>query len=316
MAIALFRRGCIGRAHLVMAASLMALLVVANCGALPSPPGAGAPKAPVDFALLAHLAELYRSVRYETTADAVHKAWEGYFQAVAVLDLPRTENRYLLGTLPGGKRQEIVVRGTANFRNAVFDAEVAKSWNEELELRLHVGFERMALAVYEDLKPRLIPDAEMVIFGHSLGAAEAVILGMLLQHDGYNVTAIYASGQPKVTDQLGAERWANLPVLRISCEGDPVPFLPPRIAASREPFVHLGPEIMLLDGPAYVSIHDRTVEEARLADVWKMMKSEDPRQAVHLHLFYPNYYEKYQAKAGGGIEETYDQRYQSLLMAP
>jgi len=273
--------------------------LVAACTALA---GAQASLPEPDFPEMVHLARLYYSVRYETPEET-RRAWESAYGELALVDLPATQNRYLLGTLRGGTRQEIVIRGTANFVNAVYDAEVAKSWNAELQIRLHRGFERMALALYADLRPRLLRDAELVLFGHSLGAAEAVVVGMLLTHDGYRLKQIYASGQPKVTDAAGAERWKDLPVLRISCEGDPIPLLPPRSVVSASPYVHLGPEILLLDGPYYFVADDRSGDEVRLSEVWSLLRAETLRGALDVHYFRA-YYPRYLSKEGGAIREA------------
>jgi hypothetical protein len=141
----------------------------------------------------------------------------------------------------------------------------------------------------------------LVLYGHSLGAAAAVILGMLLEQEGRSVAAIYASGQPKVTDRLGAEKWAGLPVLRLSCEGDPVPLLPPRMALSCGPLRHIGPEILLLGGGSWVVAQDRRGDEETFAEAWRSLKRPDPQAAVALHLFFPNYYLELAGMAAGDV---------------
>lgn len=68
---------------------------------------------------------------------------------------------------------------------------------------LTAGVERAADAVYEDLKPHLKKEYPIIVMGHLLGAAEAIIVGMFLQREGYSLDKIVASGIPKVTDEAG-----------------------------------------------------------------------------------------------------------------
>jgi pimeloyl-ACP methyl ester carboxylesterase len=91
----------------------------------------------------------------------------------------------------------------------------------------------------------------IVVCGHSLGAAEAIIVGMYLTKAGYKVDTIVASGPPKVTDAEGWETFKDLPVLRITAAFDPMPFLPPAKLYAKSPFEQGGPLLMLLDGPYF-----------------------------------------------------------------
>lgn len=91
-------------------------------------------------------------------------------------------------------------------------------------IRLHHGFERAATLVFEDVRPRLAPKLPILVCGHSLGAAEAIIVGMLLSKAGYRVDKIAASGPPKVTDAAGIAAYASLPAILVTAAFDPVPF--------------------------------------------------------------------------------------------
>jgi predicted lipase len=187
-----------------------------------APTAQAATSKPVDFAEIWRLSDCYRMMRYDGQAT-IHAALDPSYDELVVVDLAQSENRYMLGTVAKARRHEIWIRGTANTSNAFSDLEFTKRRDPRLGINLHRGFAAMALAVYEDLVPRLRPGYELVIFGHSLGAAEATILGMLLSPDGWKVTRVYASGSPRVTDAEGARKFENLPVLRIINEGDPVP---------------------------------------------------------------------------------------------
>lgn len=239
---------------------------------------------PVDFTAIARFTDAYRIMRYETEAQIKANIGAAYDDFV-IVDLPATKNRYMIGTLLTARRQEIWIRGTANFKNAVYDLEYRKHANAKLGIDLHVGFERMALALYDDILPRLRPGYDIVLFGHSLGAAEAVILGMLLDVDGWRVTQIYASGQPRVTDAAGEKKFDHLPILRIVNVDDPVPYLPPRdLPSATDPYVHIGPALVLLDGPYYCLIGEDRGDEALAGSFWAMLGKEGPVEPMQDHL--------------------------------
>jgi hypothetical protein len=144
---------------------------------------------------------------------------------------------------------DVAIRGTVNLRNAVSDIEFLKRRSPALGIFLHSGFEEVATALYADLKPRLRKGWTIRVAGHSLGAAEAIIVGMLLANDGFPVEKVLASAPPKVTDAEGWSRFAGLAVIRLAGPFDPVPFLPPRaVLYGRDPYVQGGRLLYSLDG--------------------------------------------------------------------
>jgi hypothetical protein len=162
--------------------------------------------------------------------------------------------------------------------------------------------------VYDDILPRLRRGYELVIFGHSLGAAEATILGMLLSTDGWEVEQVYASGSPRVTDAEGARKFAGLPVIRIINEGDPVPLLPPRTLVSPEdPYVHLGPAVLLLDGPYFCTLGEQYCDEVLGPDFWRSVKVNGLRADIREH-FIPSYLERLRPKLEGPVEVPWTDR--------
>ncbi len=289
-------------------AILCTSLTLVSCVGTPSaalpPPDAAFP---VDFVAIARFSEAYRIMRYEPNAQ-ITQSIGGAYDELAVVDLPATRNRYMIGTLTEARRQEVWVRGTANLRNALFDLRVGMHRNDKLGVNLHRGFEMMALAVYADILPRLRRDFDIVIFGHSLGAAEAVILGMLLDVDGYRVARIYASGQPRVTDAAGELSFDHLPILRVVNVDDPVPYLPPRaIGLPADPYVHIGPAVILLDGPYYALIAEDQGDEALAGAFWPTLVKEGPFEPVADHLI-PAYLARLVPKLIGAQQVPYAER--------
>lgn len=256
------------------------LAVLAACRSLPEVIDSEAPQ--IDFAELLHLAEVYLAVRFESPEE-IHAEWGGYYERLEVVEILSTHNRYLLGALPGG-RQEVVIRGTTNWTNAAFDARIHRQWNVELGVELHKGFEEMAEALLQDLLPRLEPGRELVLFGHSLGAAEALILGLLLGGRGYPVRQVYASGQPRITDAAGALKFAGFPVLRIVNENDPVPLLPAsRDIPSARSYRHFGGALVLLDGPYFAYFQGDYVNEELGAVLWDNLVHGKLLEEFHEH---------------------------------
>lgn len=205
---------------------------------------------------LVRLLDLQRSLFLDPAAK-VNTDWQDKFDELVVREIPATANRYAYAVDSDQGLQYVVIRGTHNLRNAILDLEYWKDRSPILGINLHHGFEKAALAVFNDLEPRLKPKMPIVVAGHSLGAAEAIIVGMLLTKNGYTVEKILASGPPKVTDDEGWEQFESLPVIRVVSAYDPVPFLPPKSFYPESPYTQAGMLLMLLDGP-YVTIAEPT----------------------------------------------------------
>jgi len=300
------RSAFIARARLGPAIALLGAL--AACRSLPTVDESPAPE--IDFAEIYHLAELYRSVRFDS-AEKIHADWDGRYELLEVVEIQSTRNRYLLGILPPG-RQEVVIRGTANWTNAVFDVRIRRHWNAELGIELHKGFEEMATALLLDLVPRLRTEREVVLFGHSLGAAEVVILGLLLDKRGYTVRRVYASGQPRVTDTDGAQRCGGFPVLRIVNANDLVPLLPSvRDLAPARSYRHFGDALMLLDGPYYVYFRGDYVNEERGAMLWRALLHGQLLEEFHEHSIW-NYLARIAPKLDVALQVPFQDRMRFL----
>ncbi len=291
------------------ALSLVAVLFVQSCAGAPPAPALVKPdvSGTVDFATILRFSESYNFMRHHT-AEEITASLGGSYDDFAVVDLPATMNRYMIGTHLSARTQEIWVRGTANLKNALYDVRFAQRLNEKLGIKLHLGFEEMALAVYNDILPRLHKDFDLVIFGHSLGAAEAVILAMFLDTDGYRVKQVYASGQPRVTDAEGETKFEHLPILRISNPDDPVPSLPPRdIPSPKDPYAHIGNDVILLDGPYYCLLGEDVSDEVLAGSFWQLLSAEGPLLPVEDHLM-PAYIAKILPKITSAIQVPYADR--------
>ncbi|KAJ9075003.1 hypothetical protein DSO57_1000943 [Entomophthora muscae] len=150
---------------------------------------------------------------------------------------PYNKTRVLL--LVDSKRKEIILafRGTKHS---------LKNWRLNLSFRktqfiagkVHSGFNQVAqhLKGYyiEKLKSHLIahPDYTLVITGHSLGGAAALLSAAILQAElkiNWSLIRLITYGQPRVGDKEFAT-WFNaqpLCKIRVVNEDDPVPHTPP-----------------------------------------------------------------------------------------
>lgn len=254
-----------------------------------------------------HYAQIYRILRFEKMQN-IPLLLSNYYREFKVIEIKATRNRYLIGTSPDSQSQEILIRGTANFRNALQDLEYTKVYDKKLGINLHKGFRKTAWAVYRDIQQYLKPGYKIYISGQSLGAAEALILAFYLIEDGYDVVKVIDFGQPKVTDWQGVQKYQKLNLLRIVDENDLVPLVPPSTVRYRNnPYRHLGPELILLDGPYYCLLDEKRGEDKKVTDFQNILKLQGYKQEIQEHLF-PSYLKRLQDKLTNAILVPYADR--------
>jgi hypothetical protein len=245
---------------------------------------------------LIKLERLNAAVRYDS-AHTIEENWRGTYDHVTVVDIPATKGRYALFEDDKARRMDIAIRGTSNLRNTAFDLEFLKKRSKRLGIYLHSGFEASALAIYDDLRPRLKEGYVLRIAGHSLGAAAAIILGMLLESDGIAVEKVLASAPPKVTDAEGWARYSQPEVIRLACPYDPVPFLPPHnLMYDRTPYIQGGKVLFLLKGTLFTVLEGSYYDD--LPDAVKNASAEGKSFSATLHLL-PAYLARLLPKESG-----------------
>jgi hypothetical protein len=290
------------RGRLIMAAAIAALFARAAGAAAQGPDGRDLAPYGFDASMeeLIRLELLDAAVRYDP-APVVEAEWLGRYDRVAAVDIAATKGRYGLFEDEKLRRADIAIRGTANLRSTAFDLEFLKKRSPSLGIYLHSGFEAAAQAVYEDLRPRLEEKLKAGwsarISGHSLGAAEAIILGMMLEKDGYKVEKVVAFAPPKITDAEGWARFPSLKVIRVSRPFDPVPFLPPKsLMYGRDPYIQGGKLLFLLEGKAFTVIEGSYYDD--LPDALKDALSEGRLFSAKEHLL-PAYFLRLLPKESG-----------------
>ena len=208
------------------------------------PKGVACPR--MDWPAIAACAErsaLAYGSREEITAAA---------PGATVVDVDALDLRYMVET--EGEVQRTTIRGTVfadreglTLRNAGLDARYRKEWDSRSQCYVHRGFLEAAQQVYVELAPLLDSGHKQVVTGHSLGGAVALLVGLYLYREGYDVQ-VYTFGQPKVTNLVGAHRHGGLlPLVRIVNARDPVPRVPPLswIAGQHGQYRHMGAQVTL-----------------------------------------------------------------------
>jgi len=182
-----------------------------------------------------------------------------------------------------------------------------KNWLEDLKFArtshgmscvgcaVHSGFTELWAAVatplVADVRHLLVahPGARIVVTGHSMGGAVALVAAYVLQHDlGIHVSGpIYTYGSPRVgnaafAEQFSPERaasWADASpptVWRLTHNRDPVPHLPLEAMG----FVHAGYEVFYDEAWAQHTVCDGRQEDPNCADSHWLWNSVDD------HLYY------------------------------
>lgn len=233
------------------------------------------PDRPFDFVQLNRLAQ-YAQAAYNEDAT-IRSVCRPDYHDVVIKVVASTNNKYFFATSTVTQTQLLVIAGTSNLENVLLDADFNQDYSRELNIPLHRGFAKAARLIYDDIKPRVRPGYTLWITGHSLGGAEGVIVGMLLQAAGLPPHAIVTFGQPKVTVQSGVELFKKLPLTRVVNQRDLIPAVP------LEPYRLNGPELVLFPGTQYSLVDQRPLDPRALAALWQALRSHQPPAELEHH---------------------------------
>ena len=202
----------------------------------------------IDFKLIYYAAQLANQA-YEGKSEIIGK-YPGKSAWVATPG--HTYVQYVLIKNKKQKTQIIAVRGTNNEDNWNLNEDTKGVVDNKAGILIHAGFNKASTTIYSDLQSRLDRNYTTYLTGHSLGGAVASILGIYLRNDKYKIGRIYTFGQPRFTDLMGAQKYKNLPVLRLIYQNDVVSLLPSNFDENNRKYAHIGAAINLLSGPYYV----------------------------------------------------------------
>lgn len=241
------------------------------------------------------------SVAY-ATPEIIKKTFPNVTRVATVAG---TQVQYFVENITDKPVQVVSIRGTANIKNAIEDAEYIQSTNNNLGIFVHKGFAQDTYLVYQDLLPYLDKSKEIVLTGHSLGAAISTLLMMYLQEDGFKLGLSINFGQPKVTNKVGALKYAKLSLLRVIDENDVVPLLPPIsvVDSVHGIYQHIGEEIILLEGIYYVLQDQHMQRHTSSNSFWKNLLDV----SIDAH-FIKNYIHNIDSKLSGSKQIPFSQR--------
>ncbi|WP_323845521.1 lipase family protein [Microbulbifer magnicolonia] len=245
---------------------------------------------------------------YAQRAAAAYQAEAEIRQAFPDTTLVTTTSndvQFFLECDAANRRQIVSIRGTANLSNAREDAEYVPSKNPRLGIYVHSGFDEDAMQVFDALFPRLDKSLQVILTGHSLGAAISTLLMMYLHEEGFALGRSINFGQPKVTNHQGVRKYDLLPLLRVVDENDLVPLVPPNdlIDLIHGGYQHLGPELMLLEGEYYVYQDAHTARHSPIDSFWKNLG----KTSISAH-FMQHYLHNINSKLAHAVEVSYSQR--------
>jgi triacylglycerol lipase len=233
------------------------------------------PATPYNFAVIDQFAK-YAQAAYQDDAS-IRALCQPFFGDVYIQTIAATNNKYFLATSTATKSQLLSIAGTANLDNVLLDADLTQNDVPELGISLHRGFAHAARLVYDDVKPRLKVGYQLQITGHSLGGAEALIVGMLLKKAGMPAASIITFGQPKVSNQAGVDAFNDLPLTRVANEDDVIPEMP------LEPFRHIGPVVALFPGKTYSVVSARPLDPAKIIAAWNALRNHQTPDQIPDH---------------------------------
>lgn len=179
---------------------------------------------------------------------------------VANINCAATDTQVLLFSQKD--RIEIIFPGTASAQDVITDLRAAKlRWGHGAA---HAGFSRAWLSVRKAVTDAIPSDTPVVIAGHSLGGALAMLAADSLP--GYNVLAVFTFGQPRVFNGPAARdcnrRLANR-TFRIVNHGDPIPRIPWMFGTYR----HAGTEVQLTDAGIVVDPSLWSKAQERISEI-------------------------------------------------
>lgn len=190
---------------------------------------------------------------YKKDNEVIRKKYET-FSDIYIHEI--NQIKYIVLKDEPNKKYYISIRGTNNSHNALQDINFLKDKSFRLGIYLHTGFHRTAELIADDLLNRLDKTYSVYVTGHSLGAAQALIVSWYLDYSNFNIAECITFGQPKVTDSIGTRMMrGKIKLIRIVNETDVVSMVPPS-GTHRNRYAHLGTMIKLLENGKYCHLEE------------------------------------------------------------
>jgi triacylglycerol lipase len=124
--------------------------------------------------------------------------------------------------------------------------------------------------IFDDLASKMLDKKYTInVTGHSLGGAEALIVGAYCDQAKMNLAKIITFGQPKAFDRDGMAKWGHLPLTRVVNETDIVPLVPPvEMMYMFKRYVHFGELIKLCNNEQYCFLEQAQARNNGVNSFW------------------------------------------------
>jgi len=211
-----------------------------------------------------------------------------------VIEVPAAHQRIVLGVDSTRGVQVVSFRGTRDRKSFAINLDARLDQLEESvraslgddasepaqsKPRVHRGYAKAVRLCLEALKPHLREDMPLMLTGHSMGGALAVVTALNLNDLGYTVRRVVTWGAPKVGKSECCASCASLDILRVSHADDLVVYLPPTRLTG---YCHMGSGLILTSASApcyaYLSPEERPCAVEALK---KVVSVGSDRQLVH-----------------------------------
>jgi hypothetical protein len=111
-------------------------------------------------------------------------------------------------TIEDDENTIVVIRGTANIRNAITDVMAADvAFLDDEFAIVHKGFYNVATKIFKKIK--LDKSKPIILVGHSLGGAVSLLYGAMLKEMKLDVT-LYTFGMPPIANKLFLKKYQEL----------------------------------------------------------------------------------------------------------
>ena len=214
------------------------------------------------------------------------------FVATSVIFDEKTDTEGFIGYLPSEKTIFVVFRGSISARNWITDfefREVSYDTYPECNCDVHRGFYQAVLAIRDNITAEVKSiqeqldgqEYQVVVAGHSLGAALSHLAGMELYHEGIDCSVINF-GMPRVgTADYAIFADEKISTLRYVHHQDNVPHLPPQDMLS---YRHVCTEMYEDENGNVKKCNDPNCEDPTCGDQFLITQTNPDDHLVYLGL--------------------------------